>query len=364
MQRILLTVAAMISLAFVSTLRAAQSPIELLLEKPDAWFATDEGRTTIANIVSWQNANGGWYKAYDFTRPRPASKPATEGGIPGDGNAEWNTVSTFDNGATHTEIRLLCRAYTQTKNADLLKPIERGLEFVFESQYENGGWPQRYPLQDNYGRHITYNDDVMLDVLNLLEDIVERTPEFEFLSDDVRMRAEEAVRRGIECILNTQVRIDGKLTVWGQQHDEITLAPAGARSYELPSLCSTESANVVMFLMKFPEPTPRMIEAVHAAAEWFESHKLTGFRVEREYDKQYPSGYEIRLIPDENAPPTWARFYDLVEQKPFFCDRDGVPKRSIDEIGHERRTKYAWYNGRGNEVLKRYAKWKLEHPKP
>lgn len=339
----------------------AQTSVERMLENPDAWFTSDEGRTTVRNIVSWQNANGGWYKGYDVGKNRADATPSTRGGQPGDGPEQWNAVSTFDNGATNSEIRLLARAHSLTGDSTLIEPIRRGLEYIFKAQYDNGGWPQRYPLQNNYGRHITYNDDAMLDVMNLLQDVADRKPDFAFLDDSIRERAASAVERGIECILNTQVRIDGRLTVWGQQHDEVTLAPASARSYELPSLCSTESASIVQFLMSLPNPSDRVREAVHAAVAWFEEHKITGLRVEREYDPKYASGYEMKLTPDPDARPTWARFYDLVEQKPMFVDRDGVMKRSIFDIGHERRTKYAWYNGRGNGVLERYAQWKLEH---
>jgi len=49
----------------------------------------------------------------------------------------------------------------------------------------------------------------------------------------------------------------------------------------------------------------------------------------------------------------WARFYDLKEGKPFFCDRDGIPRRSINEIGDERRYGYQWYNTRPNQILQK-----------
>ena len=59
----------------------------------------------------------------------------------------------------------------------------------------------------------------------------------------------------------------------------------------------------------------------------------------------------------------WARFYDLETNRPFFCDRDGIKKYDISEIGHERRNGYSWYNKDGSKVLKRYEKWKKEQNK-
>src|SRR5437870_5376079 len=82
----------------------------------------------------------------------------------------------------------------------------------------DGGWPQRFPLQDDYGRHITFNDQAMIGVMDLLKDIVDGAPDFTFASDEVRKRAAEAFDRGIECILKCQIRLNGKLTAWCEQH--------------------------------------------------------------------------------------------------------------------------------------------------
>ena len=60
-------------------------------------------------------------------------------------------------------------------------------------QYSNGGFPRRYPLQDNYGRYITINDDAMLGVVSLMKDIADQKPDFTFVTDAQRHRAEGAV---------------------------------------------------------------------------------------------------------------------------------------------------------------------------
>ena len=61
---------------------------------------------------------------------------------------------------------------------------------------------------------------------------------------------------------------------------------------------------------------------------------------------------------DANAHACWARFYDLTNGKPMFCDRDGIPKSTIAEIGYERRNGYAWYGKWPNDLLERdYPAW-------
>lgn len=60
---------------------------------------------------------------------------------------------------------------------------------------------------------------------------------------------------------------------------------------------------------------------------------------------------------DTPCPPLWARFYTIDGNRPFFCDRDGVMRFDLSEIGYERRNGYRWYNSDGMKVLKRYESW-------
>lgn len=64
-------------------------------------------------------------------------------------------------------------------------------------------------------------------------------------------------------------------------------------------------------------------------------------------------------MPDATAPPLWARFYDLSTNRPFFCDRDGIPRPNLSDIGDERRNGYSWY-GEGLRALLEveYPAWK------
>ena len=59
--------------------------------------------------------------------------------------------------------QFLLRLYLERRASRLRAPLERAIRFVLDSQYPNGGWPQRFPRaagEAEYIRHITFNDDV------------------------------------------------------------------------------------------------------------------------------------------------------------------------------------------------------------
>src|SRR5205823_4947889 len=159
--------------------------------QPDSWFKSDEGRKIADNVLSWQNANGGWWKNYDINKARPVhvGPGRTDDGAAGDTEDVWHKVSTFDNGATYSEMNILARAYRVTQNEAYKDSFNKGLKYIFAAQYPNGGWPQRFPLQDNYGRHITFNDQAMIGVMELLKNIIDRAPDFTFISEEDRKHA-------------------------------------------------------------------------------------------------------------------------------------------------------------------------------
>ncbi len=133
--------------------------------------------------------------------------------------------------------------------------------------------------------------------------------------------------------------------------------PAKARAYELPSFCSQESAAIVKLLMSLPSPDERVIEAVDGAMEWFDSHKLIGLRLKRDGIRG-TDDFNTMFVKDPEAEPIWARFYDLEDGKPFVCDRDGIPRENLEDIGKERRNGYSWYNSYPAELYPLYDTWK------
>lgn len=314
----------------------AGSPAENLTRKSDDWFRSDEGRQALANILSWQSENGDWPKNEDTTqKPYSGDRSKLQG--------------TFDNGATTGELRALGRAFRLTSEPQYQTAALNGFDHILKAQYKNGGWPQYFPLRKGYYSHITFNDNCMVRILQFLEDVT-NSEDFSFLDSERMAAAKDAIQRGIDCIVKCQVIINGRPTAWCAQHDAVTLAPAKARSYELPSLSGGESAGILKYLMSIDQPTPEVIRAVHAGAAWFEGAKISGYRYER-------SDTPPSLISDPKARPLWARFYELETNRPFFCDRDGIVKYSVDEIGSERRNGYSWYGNWGESLANEYKKW-------
>lgn len=330
--------------------------------QPDEWFKSDEGKKVVSNIIAHQMPAGGWHKSYDtmFAEDQPEGPSPIAGLIPkSDGPSAWDKVGTIDNDATYSELKVLARAVRVTGREDARKSFDKGMAFLLSMQYPNGGFPQRYPIQNNYGRFITYNDDAMVGVLELLKAASEGKGDFAFVPEADREKYKASLEKGIECVLKTQIVVDGKPTVWCQQHDPETLQPTNGRAYELPSFCSAESAGLTMFLMSLDHPSPEVVKAVDSAVAWFEAHAIKGMKYERVPDDSMPKKFDRYLVKDDSpGAETWARFYDLKNEKPMFSDRDGVPKTSERELGYERRTGYSWYSTGPEKVLKAYPKWK------
>jgi len=62
----------------------------------------------------------------------------------------------------------------------------------------------------------------MVNVMRFLNDIVNEKQLYApmQISDEVRIRAKKSFDKGVECILRTQIIVDGQPTVWCAQHDE------------------------------------------------------------------------------------------------------------------------------------------------
>ena len=326
----------------------------------DDFFRTEEALRIGDNVLLYQQTTGGWPK--NIFIPAELTKKERQEAL-----AQKDDVneSTIDNKATTTEITYLSRLYNATGIEKYKEAAIQGIRYLFEAQYDNGGWPQFYPRSKGYYTHITYNDDAMTNVLKLLRDISKNKEPYAYLPEDIRRQAKQSLDKGVDCILKTQVRQNGKLTVWCAQHDEHTLAPAKARAYELPSLSGQESDDIVLFLMSLSKPSPEIIASVEAAVAWFKQVQIDGLK--RETFTNADGKKDYRMVPcenDEDCSPLWARFYTLEDNRPFFCDRDGVKRYDLSEIGYERRNGYSWYNDGGLKVFKKYEQWKKKIPRP
>jgi len=331
---------------------------EVATQMPDEWYGTTEAKDVAANVLLCQKDIGGWAKN------KPYHHPLNEGEKAGYEESKGEIGATIDNGATTREMLFLAKVYTQQPEKQYRDAFMLGLNYLFEAQYENGGWPQFYPVRQGerllYSGDITYNDDAMVNVMRLLEDVFKDHKQFKALNidDKTKAKAKAAFDKGVYCILKTQIRVNGEPTVWCAQHDPVTLEPAKARKYELPSFSGAESVNIVDLLMDLENPSPEVIVAVEGAVKWFENHKVEGIRLEKQVNKDGEK--DLIVVPDANAKPMWARFYDLDTEKPYFCDRDGIKKNTLAEIGYERRNGYGWYTNLPEKILKAYPKWEKD----
>lgn len=314
-------------------------------QKPEEWYRSEEGRRIAMNILSHQSAEGGWPKNIDTTAQLYGGDLAKLQG-------------TFDNGATTGELRFLARAWRTTNVAQYEQAFLKGFDHILKAQYPTGGWPQFYPPSRQYHRHITFNDDAMVRLMEFLREVTESN-RYEFVDSERRRAARESFDHGIRCILNCQIKSGGKLTAWCAQHDEKDLSPRPGRSYELISLSGSESVGIVRLLMSLDRPSLEVIQSVQAAVAWFEAAKLAGIKIIQKPDSAAPKDFDRVVVSDPNARPMWARFYEIGANKPIFSDRDGVAKSSLAEIGYERRNGYSWLGYWPEDLLaKDYPAWR------
>ena len=329
---------------------------EIVYKSDNVWYSSTEAKQIAENVLLYQRNIGGWPKNIQMQNVLSDAEKQELIAL----KSSTKDVTT-DNGATIQEMHFLSKIYQHQPDERYKAAFLKGIDYLLEAQYENGGWPQFYPLKKGYYTHITYNDDSMVNIMNLLKEIKDKTNYYSIKPDDsVIKKIQIAFDKGVNCILKTQYNQNGFLTAWCAQHDETTFLPAKARAYELPSLSGQESASIVLLLMSIENPSNEIIKAVDAAVVWFEKVKITGIRVEKTYNDK-GKVIDKKVIQDTNAFALWARFMELEDNRPFFCDRDGIKKYTLEEIDAERRNGYVWYSNTPEKVLKKYAKWKEKY---
>jgi len=337
---------------------------------PDEWYKSREARRVADSVLTYQFPNGGWAKNQNWHQTPDEKKWKERLIVRTQIALEEGIGSTIDNMATTLEILFLTKMYGATGKTVYRDAVMRAFEYLLEAQYDNGGWPQYYPLKKrsggvDYSVHITYNDDAMGNVMKLMRDLAKegkKPYDVLKLSEADRQRARKSFDKAIDCVLATQIRKDGKLTVWCQQHHYETLEPVKARAFELPSFTGChESGDLVELLMGIKHPSREVIAAVDGAVEWLRNHAIKDMKHETFMNAD--GEQDRRLVPQKGAPLLWARYYDLETEEPFFCDRDGVKRSDYGAISHERRVGYCWVDTDIQKILDEYPKWATRvHP--
>ena len=310
--------------------------------RSDAWLASDSARRLLEGVLSFQTPSGGWSKRTDMWTPRARGMSyyaETE---------DWHYIPTLDNGATMAQLMFLLRASSFHGDARVVDAFNRGLALMIAAQQPNGCWPQSFPLEGGYHDAITFNDDVTVRALILLDTVAQLRAAI--VNSKQRQIAREAVNRGVECLVKSQVVTHGRRTIWGQQQDPLTYAVVPARTYELAGLAGRESAAIMTYLMSLPNPDSSVVAAVHAAARFFQDNAIRGHA----YDAK--NGFR----PSSEGKLLWARLTEIGTNKPIFANRDGVKLYDWNQLT-DRRTGYAWFGTEPAAALKTYETWKRHH---
>lgn len=201
----------------------------------------------------------------------------------------------------------------------LTEAVDLGLHFMLASQYENGGWPQWYPLRGGYHDHHTFNDNTINDCIAVLLEAHRRYGRKEHL---------QGARRGGDFIILSQR--PPPQAGWAQQYDQ-DLQPAWARKFEPPAICSAVTARNIRTLVDLYKYTgdDKYLQPIPAAITWLENAQL--------------------------EPDLWARLYEVGSNRPIYGDRDGQIHYDYYELSEERRKGYAWRGSFGvARALQRY----------
>ncbi|GGY83681.1 pectate lyase [Cellvibrio zantedeschiae] len=184
----------------------------------------------------------------------------------------YSNNATFDDGGTMEAATFLLRLYLEKHNKKYRPALTKAIDFVLQSQYPIGGWPQRYPLSKsqphkgvaNYASFITFNDDVA-------------DKNLEFLLMCYQSLGETRVLGAIERGMNAYVLLQLKQPQpgWALQYNA-DLLPDGARSFEPKSVSTSTTLDNIYQLLKFYKLTgdKKFIARIPEALDWLETKKL------------------------------------------------------------------------------------------
>ncbi len=264
----------------------------------DAYHATGDeyyyqAAEKAAQALIWgQNAAGGWHYMIDF-----GGEASIKDWYATYGKNAWRLEefqhywgnATFDDAGTSEAMQFLLRLYMEKKDPRWKPALDKAIAFVLESQYPIGGWPQRYPLKNEFSHHgkpdytsfITFNDDVAGENIKFLVMV------YQALGDP---RAMDAVRRAMDSFIVTQ---QGQPQPgWGMQYTVADLKPVGARTYEPDALTTHTTANNLTQLMNFYELTgdTKYLARVGEGIDWLDKVKLAAPRPD---GRTHPTYIEI-----------------------------------------------------------------------
>ena len=286
----------------------------------DAYHATGdeyyyESACKVAHcIIHGQHPSGGWNYMFDYE-----SEETTKKWYATIGRQAWRLEefqhyygnATFDDEATMHCAEFLLRIYLEKKAPEFYAPLQKAIGFFLESQYGNGGWPQRYPLmydhpfrgKADYSSFITINDDVM-------------PSNIEFLTrcyTSLGMKELKGpILRAMHCMRDLQQPLP--LAGWGDQYFVKDQKPAHARSYEPRSVNTGTTVAMIHQMIHFYKQTgdKSFLKGIPHAIQFLESQQLPADWVAQ--SGRRPLGEGDIFMP---------RFIDPDTHKPMYVHRKG-----------------------------------------
>jgi hypothetical protein len=267
--------------------------------------------TDAARAIAWgQRTAGGWDHRVDVAHLEMESKTA----IRNDGRC------TFDDNITQGALSFLMSMDGVIDEPWLTEAIELGLKYMMESQFENGAWPQWYPLIGGYHDYYTFNDNTINDCINVMLKAHRIYGKDEYL---------QTAERGGDFIILSQ--FPHPQSGWAQQYSH-DLKPAWARSFEPAGVCSAATIRNIRTLLDLHLYTKdmRYLEPIPMAFEWLKNSKI-----------------------GDNK---WARLYEEGTNKPVYGDReDGYKVHYVyEKVSEFERTHYGWQGDYGIDAVTRY----------
>jgi hypothetical protein len=289
----------------------------------DAYHATGDeyyyqaAEKVAGALIAGQHWSGGWNYFVDFDGP--VSKQHWYETV---GKNAWRLEefqhysdnATFDDAGTSESMQFLLRLYLEKQDPKYRPALEKAIRFVLDSQYPNGGWPQRWPYDPrypDYQRYITFNDDVAAENIRFLVMV------YQTLGD---ARVRDSIDRAMNIFLVTQQA--PPQAGWGLQYD-LDLKPAGARTYEPKALVTHTTAANIKQLMNFYRLTGdrKYLARIPEALAWLESVKAPPELVKG--GRAYPTFVEIGT----NRPLYVHRRGSNVVNGAYYVDHD--PRNTI-----------------------------------
>ena len=295
-----------------------------------------ESAKKVANALIWGQLDcGGWNYIVDF-----AGENSLKDWYATIGKAGWRLEefhhyygnATFDDDNTVSPAKFLLRMYLE-KYDPIYKPaLDKVIRFVLESQYPNGGWPQRYPLKydhvfhgkEDYTSFVTLNDDVIPNNI-------------EFLLQCYQAAGMHHLREPIMRAMYLMIALQwgAPYAGWSDQYTLEDLNPAHARSYEPRGVNTGTTARMIYLMLDYYKLTgdKRFLARIPEAIAFLESQALPESEIRR-FGRPFRGDGGNILVPRFICPDTGKPQYVHRRGSNYFNGEYYVDQDIANTVGH------------------------------